>query len=110
MAHYLVTARPKRGLLAELEARLGRAEFVDLRPFGHALSLSLNGARLLRKSPAGTHEIPIRLQEMLRAKAEDMAMQSEDILFIPGSRGKYAARSTFSTILTIATGVAIRGY
>ena len=47
---------------------------------------------------------------MLRAKAEDMAMQSEDILFIPGSRGKYAARSTLSTILTIATGVAIRGY
>jgi len=46
MAHYLVTARPKRGRLAELEARLGRAEFVDLRPFGQALSLSLNGARL----------------------------------------------------------------
>ena len=43
MAHYLVTARPRRGRLAELEARLGRAEFVDLRPFGQALSLSLNG-------------------------------------------------------------------
>ena len=77
---------------------------------GPTKDASLNGARLLRKSPAGTKEIPIRLQEMLRAKAEDMAMQSEDILFIPGSRGKYAARSTLSTILTIATGVAIRGY
>ena len=77
---------------------------------GPTKDASLNGARLLRKSPDGTHEIPIRLQEMLRAKAEDMAMQSDDILFIPGSRGKYAARSTLSTILTIATGVAIRGY
>src|SRR5262245_36244948 len=46
MAHYLVTARPKPDRLAELEARLLREEFVDLRPFGRALSRSLNGARV----------------------------------------------------------------
>jgi hypothetical protein len=47
MAWYLVTASPKAGGLAELEARLGRREFQPLRPFGEALSLSLNGARRL---------------------------------------------------------------
>ena len=77
---------------------------------GPTKDASLNGARLLRKSAAGTKEIPIRLQDILRAKLEDIPMQGEDILFIPGSRGKYAARSTMSTILSIATGVAIRGY
>jgi hypothetical protein len=46
MAHYLVTAHPKPERMADLEARLAQGEFVDLRPFGQALSLSLNGARV----------------------------------------------------------------
>ena len=46
MAHYLVTAKPRPERLAELESRLARKEFVQLRPFGQALSLSLNGARV----------------------------------------------------------------
>lgn len=45
MAHYLVTAVPRREKLAELEARLGRREFLDLKPFGGALSASLENAR-----------------------------------------------------------------
>lgn len=51
MAYYLVTATPRRDLLPDLEARLARDEFVPLRPFGAALSSSLNGARL---RPDGT--------------------------------------------------------
>jgi len=47
MAWYLVTATPKTDCLAELEARLGREEFRPLRPFGEALSRSLNEARRL---------------------------------------------------------------
>jgi hypothetical protein len=45
MAYYLVTAWPRRARLKELETRLRRNEFVRLRPFGHALTLSLRGAR-----------------------------------------------------------------
>ena len=52
MAHYLVTAKPRPDRLAELEARLARAEFVPLRPFGQALSLSLNGARVRQDGTA----------------------------------------------------------
>jgi hypothetical protein len=47
MAHYLVTAAPRAGLLEELEARLTRNEFAALRPFGKALTSSLRGARRL---------------------------------------------------------------
>lgn len=45
MAFYLVSAVPKPGLLEELRRRLVRAEFLALRPFGPALSASLQQAR-----------------------------------------------------------------
>jgi hypothetical protein len=45
MAHYLVRARPRRGKLDELEARFHNDAFVDLRPFGRALTQGLRGAR-----------------------------------------------------------------
>jgi hypothetical protein len=45
MAHYLVRARPRRGKLDELEARLQSHAFVDLQPFGRALTRGLRGAR-----------------------------------------------------------------
>ncbi len=46
MAHYLVTATPKTALLDELEKRLAQDEFVDMQPFGRALTKSLRGARV----------------------------------------------------------------
>ncbi len=45
MAFYLVRARPKENLLAELQGRLRRKEFVQLRPFGRALTAALMEAR-----------------------------------------------------------------
>lgn len=51
MAHYLVTASPREDLLRELLGKLAGDEFVTLRPFGKALSLSLRRARRL---PNGT--------------------------------------------------------
>jgi hypothetical protein len=52
MAYYLVTATPREKLLAELSERLGRDEFVSLRPFGRALSASLRRARRLPNGKA----------------------------------------------------------
>jgi hypothetical protein len=46
MAHYLVRARPRRGKLDELESRLQQDAFVDLQPFGRALTRGLRGARI----------------------------------------------------------------
>jgi hypothetical protein len=51
MAYYLVTANPKPELLDELRALLAQNAFVDLRPFGRALSASLRAAR---RHPDGT--------------------------------------------------------
>lgn len=46
MAHYLVRAKPKPDRLGELHVRLREDAFVNLRPFGKALTHSLNEARL----------------------------------------------------------------
>jgi hypothetical protein len=46
MAHYIVRAKPKRDRLGELHQRLREDAFINLRPFGKALTHSLNEARL----------------------------------------------------------------
>jgi hypothetical protein len=46
MAHYIVRAKPKPGRLGELHQRLQENAFVNLRPFGKALTYSLTEARL----------------------------------------------------------------
>ena len=46
MAHYLVRARPRRGTLDELQAQLRADAYVDLQPFGRALTRGLRGARI----------------------------------------------------------------
>src|SRR3954453_13241428 len=51
MAYYLVRAKPKPERLAELHSRIEENAFVDLRPFGKALTYSLIEART---QPDGT--------------------------------------------------------
>jgi hypothetical protein len=46
MAFYLVRAQPRAAKLAELEERLRAQAFVDLEPFGRALTQGLRDARL----------------------------------------------------------------
>ncbi|HEX6113627.1 MAG TPA: hypothetical protein VFZ10_15080 [Geminicoccaceae bacterium] len=46
MAHYLVRARAKSDKLGELLQRLAANAFVDLEPFGRALTRGLRGARI----------------------------------------------------------------
>jgi hypothetical protein len=50
MTYYLVRAKPRIDRLEDLEARLQRAEFMSLEPFGSTLSHSLGNAR---KQPDG---------------------------------------------------------
>jgi hypothetical protein len=52
MAYYLVTARPKEEKLPRLRDELERDAFIQMRPFGRALSRSLNGARRTDQSIA----------------------------------------------------------
>jgi len=70
---------------------------------------SLNKAKLIRTGPSGHLEIPLSLTKILSNKAEDLPLQAEDVLFIPNSAAKSAARRSLEAILQTATGVAIYG-
>jgi hypothetical protein len=52
MAFYLVSAVPKHERIEELGERLGRDEFVNMRPFGKSLTKGLKNARLRRDGVA----------------------------------------------------------
>jgi hypothetical protein len=51
MAYYLVSARPLIDRIDDLEAKLNERAFLELEPFGRALTASLEAARQL---PDGT--------------------------------------------------------
>jgi hypothetical protein len=46
MAYYLVRAHLREDLRDELALKLAEKAFIDLRPFGQALTMGLEGARL----------------------------------------------------------------
>ena len=56
MAHYLVTAKPKSDLRAELLGNLRNDAYASMRPFGKALTYSLRHARLLEDGYATWEE------------------------------------------------------
>jgi polysaccharide export outer membrane protein len=68
---------------------------------------ALGSAKIIRRTPDGPHEIPIPLNKILSAKASDMPLQAEDIVFVPSSAAKSAVRKTIDSIVQVATGVAI---
>ena len=67
----------------------------------------MGGVRLIRKTPTGMTETTVPLKKMLEAKAPDVTLQADDILFVPISAGKLAARRTVDVALTMATTVGI---
>lgn len=71
----------------------------------------LNGAKIIRKGPNGMTETPLELKKMLSAKAPDLPVQGDDILFVPSSATKvFLGRTTDVAVqaANAATIVAIR--
>lgn len=70
---------------------------------------ALDRVRLIRKSASGHEEVVISLKKIMQAKAPDVPLQADDVLFVPASAGKNVAVKGLNTILQIATGIAIFG-
>ena len=67
----------------------------------------LGAARIIRKSPTGVVENKLEIKKMLEAKAPDVPLQADDILFIPVSGAKIVAARTFEAAMSMATAVSI---
>jgi polysaccharide export outer membrane protein len=67
----------------------------------------LNGAKIIRKTENGMIETPIELSKIMHAKAQDLPMQADDILFVPTSTGKLIGRRSVEAVVQMATAVSI---
>ena len=68
---------------------------------------ALNSAKLIRKTPEGPKDVPLELKKILAAKALDLQLQPDDVVFVPDSAGKSAAKRGAEAVLQMATGMAI---
>jgi polysaccharide biosynthesis/export protein len=74
---------------------------------GTTRTANLGGARIIRKGPNGITETSVELKQILRAKAPDVTMQADDILFVPTSAAKAIAGRTFEAAMQAATAASI---
>jgi polysaccharide export outer membrane protein len=68
---------------------------------------ALGAAKLIRKTAQGPQELPLDLKKILAAKAPDLPLQADDIVFIPDSAAKSAAKRGAEAVVQMATGVAV---
>lgn len=74
---------------------------------GPTRTAKLGAARIIRKGPNGLSETPVQLKRILEAKAPDLPMQADDILFVPTSAGKTFAGHTLQAALQAAAAASI---
>jgi polysaccharide export outer membrane protein len=70
---------------------------------------AMGSAKLIRSVGGVPREIPIPLNKILSAKGTDVALQADDIIFVPNSTAKSITRKGLEAALQAATGVAIYG-
>jgi len=63
----------------------------------------LNGARIVHRGPNGTTETPLQLKKILEAKAPDVKLEPDDILFVPTKSGVLAATKNTAGFALAAT-------
>ena len=68
---------------------------------------SLGRARIIRRHEGTLKESPVALKEIMEAKSPDIELQDADVLFVPSSTSKSAARKSLESIVQVATGLAI---
>jgi polysaccharide export outer membrane protein len=68
---------------------------------------SLNAAKLIRTTPTGRQDVPLDLKKILTAKAPDIPLQADDIVFIPDNALRGGAKQSVQSIIQMATGIAI---
>ncbi len=94
------------GFIVENGKRLTVLQAVAMAQGANATA-ALDSARIIRNTSQGRQDIPIALKKILAAKAPDAALQPDDIVFVPTSAGKSAARRGIEAALQAAVGVAI---
>lgn len=96
------------GFLMENSERMTVLEAVALAQ-GVNRTAALGAAKVIRRSGGHPQEVKIPLKSIMAAKANDVDLMPDDILFIPGSAAKGAAKRGMDSVIQIATSLAIFG-
>ena len=96
------------GFLIENNERLTAVQAVALAQ-GVNKTASLNGSRLVRKTPNGPQQTKVELAKILAGKESDIRLEDGDILYIPSSKSKTAAYRGAEAALSLVTGLAVYG-
>jgi polysaccharide export outer membrane protein len=67
----------------------------------------MNGAKIIRHGSNGVTETPVELKKILQAKAQDIPMQADDILFVPSSGRKVFTGKSVDMAAQLATAATI---
>lgn len=68
----------------------------------------LSQARIIRRNTDGTYlQIPVKLNDIFKAKSPDVALKKDDILFVPTAATKAAMQRGAESAVEIAVGTAI---
>jgi polysaccharide biosynthesis/export protein len=98
-------ARPS-GFLMDNNGHLSVLQAIALAG-GTTSTAKLNGARIIRKGPSGVTETPVPLKKLLQAKADDIPLEAEDILFVPTSSKKLLEGRTAEAALQFAAAASL---
>jgi len=74
---------------------------------GTTRTANLGGTRIIHRAASGLSETPVELKKILRAKAPDVTMQADDILFVPTSATKVFAGRAIEAAMQAATAASI---
>jgi polysaccharide export outer membrane protein len=70
---------------------------------GLSATASPNKTTILRRTSGKFEVVKVPLKPMMSAKADDITMHADDILFVPGSLSKKIANGGFQQILSAAS-------
>lgn len=68
---------------------------------------AMNSAKLIRTTPTGRQELELPLKKILYAKQADVDLKPDDIIFVPGSFGKKAAKRSVDSVIAVSQGLAL---
>ncbi|HWR34474.1 MAG TPA: polysaccharide biosynthesis/export family protein [Clostridia bacterium] len=74
---------------------------------GTTRGAALDGTRVIRKTETGLVEIPVPLSKIMKAKAQDIELQQDDIVFVPNSAAKGVMRRSLETALGMVSAVTV---
>jgi len=68
---------------------------------------AMNNAKLIRTTASGRQEQELPLKKILYAKQADIDLKPDDIIFVPGSFGKKAAKRSVDSVIAVTQGLAL---